>query len=108
MEDNKNKIVDLIVDDVVKSDGDLNQYLLSINAKLIDKFNEYNKRSELTRLYKADATILREASKKTGLPMVQLMSYAIRDAFLGKRDFNKYMDELVLEINHIKQWILKK
>ena len=97
-----------MVDDIVKSEEDINQYLEQINAKLMLKFNENNKRSELTRLYKADATLLKEASKKTKMPQVQLISLIVRDALLGKRDLNQYLDNLEAELKQVKKWILKK
>jgi|TARA_R100000081_G_C4750397_1_gene134050 hypothetical protein len=108
MAENKDRIVSLIIDDVVKSESDLRDYLNQINAELMLKFNEYNKRSELTRLYKADATLLKEASKKTKMPQVQLISLIVRDALLGKRDLNQYLDNLEAELKQVKKWILKK
>ncbi len=106
--ENRDKIVDLMVDDIVKSEEDINQYLEQINAKLMLKFNENNKRSELTRLYKADATLLKEASKKAKIPQVQLISLIVRDALLGKRDIDEYLDRLEAELRQVKKWILKK
>ena len=105
--ENRDKIVDLMVDDIVKSEEDINQYLEQINAKLMLKFNENNKRSELTRLYKADATLLKEASKKAKIPQVQLISLIVRDALLGKRDIDEYLDRLEAELRQVKKWILK-
>ena len=40
MAENKDRIVSLIIDDVVKSESDLKDYLTQINAELMLKFNE--------------------------------------------------------------------
>ena len=101
---NRNKAISLLVEDMLKNEEDIEEYLSKVENDFKLLFSTTNKNSRLTRIYKSSETLLNEASKKTNIPKVQLLDLIIKDSLMGRRNLTEYLNNIEKEI----KWLFGK
>lgn len=101
---NRNKAISLLVEDMLKNEEDIEEYLAKVENDFKLLFSTTNKNSRLTRIYKSSETLLNEASKKTNIPKVQLLDLIIKDSLMGRRNLTEYLNNIEKEI----KWLFGK